>query len=183
MSDEYKFNLNIKELEDDVIYETFGNHSRFELKNALSIGKFCLALQKFDDNNKQTAFIKCYLNAPEALVFANDVLSGRFAKMAQTGGAPDTAVKVFDSQGGSNKDGQIIYRTLNLSKGKFWMFRGSEGLGEKTANTGGYCAVKGSKPTNIVSVAVSDDSLKAIAILIQQEYQAYRVAQMLKNER
>lgn len=168
--------INFKKIENDVIFETFGNHSRFELKNALAIGKFCIALQKFDENNKQTAFIKCYLDIPEALVFAQDVLSGRFNNMAVKGGAPDQIVKVFESQGGSKKEGQIIYRTLNVSKGKLWMFKGSEGPGELNAKTGGYCAKKGEKPTNQVSVGVDDSSLKAIAIMIQDEYIAYRTA-------
>lgn len=173
--------LEIKSLENDVIFETFGNHTRFELKNALGIGKFCIALQKFDDNNKQVAFIKCYMNIPEALVFANDVLNGRFAKIAQAGGAPSSIAKVFESQGGSKKDGEIIYRALTLSKGKLWMFKGTEQPGELNTKTGGYCAKKGSTPTNSVSVGVDDTALKAIAIMIQQEYTAYRTAQLMKQ--
>lgn len=172
--------LNIKDIENDVIFETFGNHSRFELKNALAIGKFCIALQKFDDNNKQTAFIKCFMNIPEALVFAQEVLSGRYAGMAKQGGAPNTPVKVFESQGGSNRDGQIIYRSLTLSKGRLWMFKGTECEGEKNVKTGGYMAKKGAEITNQVSVGLDDNALKAIAIMIQDEYIAYRTNQLRK---
>lgn len=176
---ENNYKIKIEPLKDDVIYETFGNHTRFELKNALAIGKFCFALQKFDDNNKQTAFIKCYMDIPEALAFANDILSGKFAKVAVKNGAPESIAKVFTSQGGSKKDGEIIYRTLDLSKGKLWMFKGIEQPGELNSKTGGYCAKKGSTPTNNVSVGVDDNALKDIAIMIQSEYQAYRTAQML----
>lgn len=168
--------IDVKKIENNVIYETFGNHSRFELKNALAIGKFVIALQKFDDNNKQIAFISSYLDADEALVMANDIISGSYFKKAQK--QPDQITECFKSLGGSNKDGEIIYRDITLSKGKLWMFKAQECPGKKT-DTGGYAPA--GKATTTVSVGVMDQAIKAIAIMIQSEYIAYRTAQILKQ--
>ena len=169
-------NIEIKKLEDNVIYETFGNHSRFELKNALAIGKFVIALQKFDDNNKQVAFISAYVGVDEALVMANDILSGSYFRKAQK--KPDEITECFKSLGGSVRDGEIIYRDLTLSKGKLWMFKAQECPGKKT-ETGGYAPA--GKATTAVSVGIMDTAIKAIALMIQAEYQAYRTSQLLKN--
>ena len=170
-------NIEIKDLENNVIFETFGNHSRLELKNALAIGKFVVALQKFDDNNKQTAFISTYLDADVALVMANDVLSGRFVKMASK--SSGDIVEVFKAQGGSKKEDKIIYRDLTISKGRLWMFKAQECPG-KVVEKGGYAPAGAA--TASVSVGVSNETIKAIALMIQAEWTAYRTAQLLKTK-
>lgn len=164
--------IEIKELENNVIYETFGNHSRFELKNALAIGKFNICLQKFDDNNHQTAFVSAYIDLDQTLVMANDILSGRYFKMAQNS---NDIVEVFKSQGGTMRDDEIVYRDITLSKGRLWMFKAQECPG-KRVEKGGY-APNGA-PTTQVSIGLSDETIKAVALLIQYEYIAYRANQM-----
>ena len=167
--------IEIKKNENNVIFETFGNHSRLELKNALSIGKFVIALQKFDESNKQTAFISAYLDTDVALVMANDILSGKYVRDAAKTGS-DIA-EVFKSQGGSQKEDKIIYRDLTISKGRLWMFKAQECPG-KVVEKGGYAPAGAA--TTTVSVGVSNETIKAIALMIQAEYTAYRTAQLLQ---
>ena len=165
--------IEIKKPENNVIYETFGKQSRFELKNALSIGKFVIALQKLDENNHQTAFVQAYLNVDEALVMANDILSGKYVRDAAKAGGE--ICEVFKSLGGSTRDGEIVYRDLTLSKGRLWMFKAQECPGKKT-ETGGYAPT--GKATTSVSVGIMDTTIKAIALMIQAEYTAYRTLQI-----
>lgn len=166
-------NIEIKPVENNVFYETFGNHTRLELKNALAINKFIIALQKFDDNNKQTAFISAYVDVDQALVMANDILSGKYVRDAAK--KPDEITTVFKAQGGTVKDDKIIYRDITLSKGRLWMFKAQECPGVRVEK-GGF-APSGA-PTSQVSVGVADETLKAIALMIQYEYIAYRTNQM-----
>ena len=58
------------------------------------------------------------------------------------------------------------------------MFRGTSGPG-KVTDTGGF-APDGKFETQI-SVGMDADTLKAIAVMIQNEYQAYRTVQMIKT--
>lgn len=173
---EKKFLPVVAPIEEEVFFETFGNKSRLELKNrSFNIGKLSIGLQKFDDNNKQTAFLNMYLNLDRALVLANDILFGRLQKLA---GNTNDIVEVYKQIGGSKKDGKVIYRELTISKGRLWMIKGSEGPGKLTDKTGGFAP--DGKPETVVSVGVDDATLRAIALMIQNEYQAYRTAQWLK---
>lgn len=163
-------------IEKEVFFETFGNKSRLELKNrSFNINKLSIGLQKFDDNNKQTAFLNIYLDLDKALVLANDILFGRLQKLA---GNSQDIVEVYKQPGGSKKDGKILYRELSISKGRLWMIKGSEGPGKLTERTGGFAP--DGKPTTSVSVGVDDNTIRAIALMIQNEYQAYRTAQWIK---
>lgn len=172
----------IKKIDRDVFFTTFGNNSRLELKNSMfGRGKLAILLQKFDDNNKQTAALTLYIDLPKALVMANDILSGKYASTAQKSGQSFT--KVFEDMGGQpaerakRADGKPLYRAFSIQKGEKWIFRGVSGPG-KITKTGGF-APDGESEV-VVSVGMDSETLKAVALMIQAEYQAYRTVQMSK---
>ena len=79
------YELEIKPISEDVFWTTFGNNSRLELKNSsFAIGKLAIGLQKFDEHNKQIAYISCYLDLDKAVGLANDILIGKISKDAGT---------------------------------------------------------------------------------------------------
>lgn len=176
------FQLSITPMESDVFFTTFGKNSRLELKNSMfDKGKLAILLQKLDDNNKQLAVITCYLDMPVALTMANDILTGKFARMA---GDSKEIVEVFKDFGGrspqkaNRPDGKALYREFTIQKGRLWILRGSQGPGKLTDTNG--IAPDGQFETQ-VSVGVSPETLKAIAILIQSEYQAFRTAKYFQS--
>lgn len=180
---EKKFVPQVKEIENSVFWMEFGNNSRIELKNSsFGIGKVAIGLQKFDDNNRQIAYVTTYLDFDKALVLANDILSGRFMRMAEQQNS-DTMVTLYKQPGGQSaekanrEDGKPLYREFNISKGKLWILSAQEGPGQ-ISKTGGF--MPDGKYDVKVNVGLSSDSLKAFAIMIQQEYNAYRTAQYMK---
>lgn len=173
----YRFELEVSPMQSDVFFTTFGNNTRLELKNSMfDKGKLAILLQKLDDNNRQTAVITVYLDMAKALVMANDILSGRFARQAGDG---SKIVTVFKDMGGrpaekaNRADGKPLYREFNIQKGRLWIFKGSSGPG-KVTDTGGFAA--DGLPETQVSVGMDDGTLKAIALMIQNEYQAFRMS-------
>lgn len=172
----------IRKLDRDVFFTSFGKNTRIELKNSMfGRGKLAILLQKFDDNNKQIASLTLYIDLPKALVMANDILSGRYANIAQK--SNESISTVFKDMGGQpaekakREDGKPLYRELSLQKGEKWIFRGVSGPG-KVTNTGGF-APDGKSEIN-VSVGMDSETLKAVALMIQTEYQAYRTVQISK---
>lgn len=170
------------ELDRDVFYTAFGSDTRMELKNCLfSKGKLAILLQKFDPKtNKQLDVITVFIDLPKALVMANDILVGKYAAMAQKSGQSITVV--FKDMGGqpaeraNRPDRKPLYREFSIQKGNKWMFRATTGPG-KVTETGGF-APDGKSEKQIV-VGMDADTLKAVALMIQQEFQAYRTTQML----
>ena len=160
----------------------FGNQARIELKNnALAIGKVAIGLQKFNEQNKQIAYVMAYLDVDKALVLANDILSGRLATIAEKGS--DELITVYKQPGGQSaekaqrSDGKPLYREFSISKGNLWIISCQEGPG-KVSSTGGF--VPDGKYETKVNVGLSSESLKAMALMIQQECLAYRIAQYTK---
>lgn len=173
----------IKEIENTVFWNEFGNHTRIELKNsAFAIGKVAIGLQKFDDNNKQVAYTTFYLDIDKALVLAEDILSGRFVRIAEKQNSNEMVV-VYKVPGGqsaekaSRDDKKPLYREFSISKGKLWILSCQEGPGKVTP-TGGF--MPDGKYETKVNVGLSNDSLKAMAKMIETEVMAYRTAQYLK---
>ncbi len=174
-----EYELKVGELKEDVFFETFGNGTRLELKNgAFSIGKLAIGLQQFDVNtNKQKEYICCYMDIEKALSLSHDILSGMIAKEALKCEWPN-AVRVF--QGGqpaekaNRPDKKPLYRDFSITKGKLWVLKGQEGPG-KVNSKGGFAP--DGKSEKSVSVGISSDTLRTMAIMIQMEYQAYRTAQ------
>lgn len=175
------FHLDLSAVDNNVFFTTFGNGTRLELKNNMfDKGKLAILLQKLDSNNKQVAVITCYLDLPKALVMANDILSGQYEKMIGDGSEIKT---LFKDMGGTpavkakRDDGKALYREFRIQKGRLWIIKGSQGAGNVT-ETGGFAPA--SSPEVQVSVGVSYETLKAIALMIQQEYQAFRTAKYFK---
>lgn len=180
MENNYKFKLEMEPLENDVFFTTFGKGTRLELKNSMfDKGKLAILLQKLDDNNKQIAVITLYMDLSKALVMANDIISGKFARQATDESKITT---VFKDMGGRppekarREDGKALYRELAIQKGRLWIIKGSQGPG-KVTDTGGF-SVDG-LPEIQVSVGMDAETLKAIALMIQTEYQAFRTAKIV----
>lgn len=176
-----KYIPKVELLETEKFFETFGKGTRLELlSSGFGIGKLIIRLQKFNEaTNKEEARITGYLNADIALTLANDILSGRMAQLAKAkADASGNAVKVFEQPGGSNKDGKTIYREISLSVGHKYIFACEQCAGKKT-NTGGYVRDTANTdiPKQIIRVGMDAQTLKAMALMIQNEYQAYRTAQ------
>lgn len=162
--------------------ETFGSNTRLELlSSCFAIGKLIIQLQKFNDQNKEEARIKVYMDIERALVLCHDILSGRLAQCAKTMESKNGGLaKVFTSPGGSSREGEITYREFSISKGKKFIISALEMPGKKT-ETGGYVPDKEkAAEKRSINIGVEPETLKAIAILIQNEYQAYRTAQYVK---
>jgi hypothetical protein len=178
----YIYKPQISEIDAAVFWTTFGKNTRIELKSdAFAIDKLSIGLQKLDDNNHQLAYINCYMDLPKALVMANDILSGRFAKMAK----PGEITKVFAVQGGQSAarakraDGKPLYREFSLSKGQKWIAGAILGPGKENPTTHGIVA--DGKPEQEVKVGILDDDIKAMALMIKAEYEAYRTAQWMRS--
>lgn len=173
----------IENIENDVFFTTFGNNTRLELKNSFfKANKLTIGLQKFDNNHKQTAYVCQYMDIDKALTLADDILTGRLNVLANKAAQSSAPVQVYKSQGGQAKskraDGKPLYREFGIAKGKLWMFSGSEGPGKINPSTRGI--VSDGKPETVVTVGASPDTLRAFALMIKTEYQAYRTAQWTK---
>lgn len=183
MNENDKYIPKVEPLETDKFFETFGKGTRLELlSSAFGIGKLTVRLQKFNEaTNKEEARITGYLNADVALTFANDILTGRMAQLAKAKSANGDAVKVFEQPGGSSKDGKTIYREISLSVGHKYIFACEQCAGKKT-NTGGYVRDTSNTdiPRQIIRVGMDAQTLKAMALMIKSEYQAYRTAQYIR---
>lgn len=182
--EKYEFELEMKPLENDVFYTTFGKNTRLELKNSMfDKGKLAVLLQKLDDNNKQLAVLTTYIDLPKALVMANDIISGQYAKTATDESKITTVFKDFGGrppEKANRPDGKALYREIAIQKGRLWMIRGTQGPG-KVTDTGGFSA-DGSPETQI-TVGMDADTLKAIALMIQAEYQAFRTAKIVWSKK
>lgn len=173
----------IEEIDKTVFWNEFGNHSRVELKNsAFAIGKLVIGLQKFNDENRQVAYTTFYLDIDKALVMANDILMGKYARIAEKQNT-DEMVVVYKVPGGQSaekanrEDRKPLYREFSISRGKLWILSCQEGPGKVTP-TGGF--MPDGKCDSKVNVGLSNDSLKAMALMIQNEILAYRTAQYTK---
>lgn len=169
-----KYRLDIKTIDNDVIYTTFGKNTRLEIKNCLGIGKIGVLIQRLDSNNKQVACITFYLDKFKALVLANDILSSKVLAEAKL---KSPLTPIFECQGGSKTDKGVIFRSLTLAKGdKAWILKNNQGPG-KVTSTGG---ITPEKIETSVAIGLNNESLKMMALAIKEECLAYRVAQILK---
>lgn len=178
----------VSTIENDIFYTTFGKNTRLELKNGFfKAGKLTIGLQKFDDSNKQIAYISQYLDLEKALCLADDILSGRIDKKARDLSAASSdgkPVKVYQSQGGQSaekanrSDNKPLYREFSIYKGNNWMFKSAEGPGKITSTLG--IAADGPCEKQVV-VGANSDTLREFALMIKSEYQAYGTAQYLKS--
>ena len=172
----------IKTIENDLIFETFGMGSRLNLLNNLGIGRIGVFIQNFDaKTNKETNRCTAFIKIPEALLLANDILSGKYASLTKnvTEGESEPVFINYggtDSEKAGRADHKPVCRCLTLTRrnGK-WSLRIAEGAGKKTATNG---FIFDGKAEKIVYIGMNDDTLKQMALMIQNECLAYRVAQL-----
>lgn len=175
---------NIQPLEDTKIWQTFGKGKRLELENgAFPIEKLSFGFQTIDmEEKKQTGMIRIYLDFGVASLFAHNILNGEYERLQQKQAQQSSTVpSVFKSIGGSKKvtrpDGRPTFRKMELSKGTLWILHAEEGPGQ-ISSTGGFVAAGPAE--NRISIGLSDDQLKMMALAIERELLAYRTAQFVR---
>ena len=166
--------------ESDKFHQVFGKGSRLELmERGFNIGKLNMRFQKFDpQTNKQLSYIDFYMDIHKALVMAYDIMSGRYAAIAKKKQEtnPGEIVEVHKIPGGQSAekanrpDKKPLYREFVINKGKLWMLKATAGPGAITDNGG---IVPDGKPDDVISVGLSDEDLKGIALMIKFHYQGF----------
>ncbi|WP_368262603.1 hypothetical protein [Clostridium disporicum] len=172
-----------------------GKDTFFEIMaNAFGIDKVQINFRKYDDSqekgSKITQSVDIFIDIPEALVLSQDILSGKIAQLAKTEKAKGAKypAQIWQTMGGVNAekaktrglrtDGMALSRVLKIVPGlkQPFVFTAESGKGEE--NDKGLIVPRyGTTPENRIMVAVTDEQLKQIALLIQTHVQAYYCAQ------
>lgn len=197
----------IKKISEETTTKKFLNKEFFELNgadtfvklkaNSFGIGKVQFAFVKFDKNtNKLLSSMDVYLDMEDALVLANDILSGRIAALAEAekakgaqypgaiwnsglGGVSEEKAK----NRGLRNDGKAISRMFTLAPGSRqpFVFTAEQRPG-KTDSKGLIVPEYSSKPEVQIRVPGSADELKKMAVAIQSNIIAYRAGQYANKE-
>lgn len=171
------------------VYRIDGKNVFLEILNsALGINKVVINFIKYDSQSfKQVSKISIYLNKMEALRIANDILNGRFAKLAkiELDKGNKYANAIYTSLGGtssarlakqnkSRTDGAAIARQFKIVPGSRspWVLEGHQGKGKELEN--GLISME--KSEEVVRVPLKDDDLKEFALAIQLAIQSYETA-------
>lgn len=162
---------------------------------AFSIGKVQMNFIEYDlsktqgDRYKQEVSI--YIDTDKFLVLANDILSGKIAKLADIEKAKGNqycnaiytdmggvSAKNLEKRGQSRPDGKSLSRQFKIIPGNKvpFMLVGECGIGEES-ETGLIVPRYGSKPEQRVQIPVQPDDLKRLALIVQAHYQAFLNAQ------
>lgn len=165
--------------------------------NTFGIGKVLFSFVKFNENtNKMEESLDIYMDMDDALLFANDVLSGRIPTLAEhecAKGAQYPKAVWSTRLGGVNEekakarglrtDGKAISRLFNLAPGSRqpFVFTAEQRPG-KTDDKGLIQPEYSGRPEVQIRVACSADDLKRLAISIQSNINAYRAAQYANKE-
>lgn len=172
-----------------------GKDSFFEvMANAFSIDKVQINFRKYDASkakgSKFTQQVDCYVNVEDALVLAQDVLSGKINSLAQAEKAKGAKypAPVWQSMGGMSADkakekglrtdGMALSRVIKLAPGsaKPFVITAESGKGEQ--NEKGLIVPRyGTSPENRIMVALTGDQLKQLALMINMHLNAYYSAQ------
>ena len=165
--------------------------------NTFNIGKVLFSFVKFDKKTmKSIESMDVYMDMDDALLFANDILSGRIPTLAATekakgekypkavwstklGGINEKKVK----ERGLREDGKAISRLFNLAPGarQPFVFTAEQRPG-KSDEKGLIQPEYNGRPEIQIRVACSADDLKKLAISIQSNINAYRAAQYANKE-
>ena len=182
MTEKPNYNLTIPTVDSDVFWTTFGNKSRLELKNGMfQLGKLSIGFQKFDNNNKQTAYITSYIDLDKALGMCDDIVSGRLYKKTKSVPEGTPVYKVYGGQKAEKakrSDNKPLSREFSIARGRMWILKVKEGPG-KVTETGGI-APDGPAERE-VAIGLSDESIRIFALMFQHEYDAFRTTQFLKT--
>lgn len=174
-------------------FELNGADTFVKLKaNSFGIGKVQFAFVKFDKvTTKLISSMDVYMDMEEALLLAQDILSGKIAKLAEVekakgaqypgaiwkspmGGVTEEKAK----NRGLRTDGKAISRMFTLSPGSRqpFVFTAEQRPGNTDAK-GLIVPEYGGKPEVQIRVASSAEELKKMALAIQSNIIAYRAAQ------
>ena len=174
-------------------YELNGLDTFVKLKaNSFGIGKVLFAFVKFDKiTKKKICDMDVYMDMEDALLLANDILSGKLAKEAEIerakgaqypgaiwkspmGGVTEEKAK----QRGLRTDGKAISRMFTISPGSRqpFVFTAEQKPGATDAK-GLIVPEPGARPEVQIRVASSVEDLKKFALAIQSNINAYRAAQ------
>ena len=165
--------------------------------NTFGIGKVLFSFVKFDDKTlKSLESMDVFMDMDDALLLANDILSGRIATLAATekakgqkypaaiwssklGGINEEKVKTR----GLRDDGKAISRVFNLAPGSIqpFVFTAEQRPGH-TDDKGLIQPEYKGRPEVQIRAACSADDLKKLAIAIQSHINAYRAAQYANKE-
>ena len=172
-----------------------GKDTFFEvMANAFGIDKVQINFRKYDvtktKGNKFTQQVDCYVNVEEALVLAQDILSGKIHALAEAEKAKGAKypAHVWQSMGGMSaekakekglrNDGMALSRVIKLAPGnaKPFVLTAESGKGEQ--NSQGLIVPRyGTSPENRIMVALTGDQLKQLALMINIHLSAYYSAQ------
>lgn len=171
------------------------------VNSGFEIGKVVLRFIKYDDKaaakSKFVHDISIYLNLDKFLVLAQDVSSGRLGSLgrkalefAKSKGYK-FATHIYLHQGGVGKeklakqgktraDGMALARHFKITPSfneKFpWVLSAEIGPGEEQGN--GIIAAKyGNKPEEIVRVAMSDEDLKKLVLIVKSHIDGFIASQ------
>jgi hypothetical protein len=175
------------------------------MNNAFPIGKVQINFIEYnpeaEKNNRQTKNIPIYIDMDKFLVLANDILSGRMAKLAQQsreardkggyryakeifvdlGGVPAEKLK---ERGQERPDGKDLSRQFKITPGDKlpWILSAEVGPGRKEEN--GLIAPFSTpenpyRPDAIVRVPLSDEDFKKFALVVQTHIHSYITSQYL----
>lgn len=139
-----------------------------------------------------------FIEVSDFLLLAQDIKSGKIAKLGQLekarkdkagdkyakhilqflGGVSATNLK---KRGQERADGKSLSRQLKLTPGERqpWMLSCDHGPGEE--NETGLIVPKG-RPDSTVRIALTDDALKKLALVVEQHIQAYLTAMYTTGE-
>lgn len=174
-------------------FELNGADTFVKLKaNSFGIGKVLFAFVKFDKtNSKLLSSMDVYMDMEESLLLAQDILSGKIAKLSEIekakGAAYPGAIWKSPMGGvteekaknrGLRTDGKAISRMFTLSPGarQPFVFTAEQRPG-KTDPKGLIVPEYNGKPEVQIRVASSNEDLKKMALAIQSNIIAYRAAQ------
>lgn len=172
-----------------------GKDTFFEvMANAFGISKVQLNFRKYDEHkqkgNRFVQQVDYYVNVEEMLVLAQDILSGKIAKLAQIekGKGAKYPAPIWQSMGGMSaekakrEDKMALSRVLKLAPGSSqpFVFTAESGKGEQ--NEKGLIVPRyGTSPENRIMVALTDVQLKQFALMIQMHLQAYYTSLYAKD--
>lgn len=172
-----------------------GKDTFFEvMANAFGIDKVQINFRKYDvsksKGSKFTQQVDCYVNVEDALVLAQDILSGKIHALAEAEKAKGAKypAPIWQSMGGMTADrakdkglrtdGMALSRVIKLAPGsaKPFVLTAESGKGEQNAQ-GLIVPRYGTSPENRIMVALTGDQLKQLALLINMHLNAYYSAQ------
>lgn len=154
------------------------------LNRSFEIGKVMLNFIEYDDKqavgNRIKQQITIYMNFADFRVFAHDMLSGRFQKLAEQKKTPiyqdltGTTAERLKAQDRAREDGKAESRKFSIGpSAKGFFFTAEAGPGEKTET--GMIKPAG-KPEKKVSIPITPEDAKKLVLMTIASMDAYETA-------